>query len=72
MLSAAAGELVLLQEAREGFQLSHIKLNVFLQQTKTNGLTFCFVSLQVSAPSFMRVRQKALGLKREAKIHQCQ
>lgn len=49
MLSAAAGELVLLQEAREGFQLSHIKLNMFLQQTKTNGLTFCFVSLLLQA-----------------------
>lgn len=49
MLSAAAGELVLLQEAREGFQLSRIKLNVFLQQTKTNGLTFCFVSLLLQA-----------------------
>lgn len=37
---------------------------------KTNGLTLCFVSQTVSASFFMTVRQKTLGLKREAKVLQ--
>jgi len=35
---------------------------------KTNGLTLCFVSQAVSAFSIMTERQKAPGLKREAKV----
>lgn len=37
---------------------------------KTNGLTLCFVNQTVSASFFMTVRQKTLGLKREAKVLQ--